>query len=96
MKTRFAFGKHGIEVAVPQGFDCQVVRSRDANAVRDVAGALDAAPEAIAGALARAAIDQTARPATLSIADFVRLADALKRAGAIASAPAAAAESRDA
>ncbi len=57
--------------------------------------ALDAAPEAIADALARAAIDHAARPATLSLADFVRLADALKRAGAIATA-AAATEPRDA
>jgi 16S rRNA (adenine1518-N6/adenine1519-N6)-dimethyltransferase len=53
-----------------------------------LAGALDATPEAVAGALTRAAIDHAARPATLSVADFVRLADALERAGAIARAPA--------
>jgi 16S rRNA (adenine1518-N6/adenine1519-N6)-dimethyltransferase len=60
-----------------------------------LAGALNAPPEAVAGALARAGIDQAARPTTLSVADFVRLADALERAGAIASAPVAE-ESRDA
>ena len=43
MKTHFAFGKNGIEVSVPEGFDCQVVRSRAARALGDVAGALDAA-----------------------------------------------------
>jgi 16S rRNA (adenine1518-N6/adenine1519-N6)-dimethyltransferase len=57
-------------------------------------GGLNAAPEAVAGALARAAIDQTARPGTLSTADFIRLADELERVGAIARAPAA--ESLDA
>jgi 16S rRNA (adenine1518-N6/adenine1519-N6)-dimethyltransferase len=55
-----------------------------------LAGALDAAPQAIADALASAAIDPAARPGTLSVADFVRLADALKCAGAIAPATAAA------
>ncbi len=51
-----------------------------------LAGALGAPPEAVAGALERAAIDHAARPATLSVADFVRLAGALERAGAIAPA----------
>ena len=50
-------------------------------------GALDAAPEAISAALERAAIDPAARPATLAVADFVRLACALERAGAIPSSP---------
>src|SRR5208337_3696984 len=43
MKTHFAFGKHGIDVEVPEGLDCQVVRSRAAHALNDVAGALEAA-----------------------------------------------------
>jgi len=43
MKTHFAFGKNGIGVEVPEGFDCQVVRSRAAHALNDVAGALEAA-----------------------------------------------------
>ena len=43
MKTHFAFGKNGIDVEVPEGFDCQVVRSRTAQALDDVAGALEAA-----------------------------------------------------
>jgi 16S rRNA (adenine1518-N6/adenine1519-N6)-dimethyltransferase len=58
-----------------------------------LAGALAAAPEAISGALERAGIDPGARPATLAVADFVRLAAALERAGAIACPPAV---SRDA
>jgi lactate racemase len=43
MKTHFAFGKNGIDVEVPEGFDCQVVRSRAAQALENVAGALEAA-----------------------------------------------------
>lgn len=43
MKMRFAFGKQGIEVSVPDGRDCQVVLSRAARALDDVPGALDAA-----------------------------------------------------
>lgn len=47
-------------------------------------GALSLPAEAIADALSSAAIDHTARPATLSVADFVRLADALELMGALA------------
>lgn len=43
MKTLFAFGKNGIDVEVPEGFDCQVVRSRAAQALSDPDGALEAA-----------------------------------------------------
>ena len=43
MKAHFAFGKNGIDVEVPEGFDCQVVRSRAAHALNDVAGVLEAA-----------------------------------------------------
>ena len=43
MKIHFAFGKNGIDVEVPEGFDCQVVRSRAAQALSDPDGALEAA-----------------------------------------------------
>jgi len=43
MQTHFAFGKNGIDVEVPEGFDCQVVRSRAAQALSDPNGALEAA-----------------------------------------------------
>jgi lactate racemase len=43
MRTHFAFGKNGIDVEVPEGFDCQVVGSRTAPALEDEAGALEAA-----------------------------------------------------
>lgn len=52
-----------------------------------LAGALGAAPETVGDALARAGIDNAARPATLSVDDFVRLARALESAGAPGTAP---------
>ena len=53
-----------------------------------LAGGLGAAPETVVAALTRAGIDHAARPATLSVADFVRLADALESTGALAPATA--------
>ncbi len=65
-----------------------------------LAGALAAAPEAVSAALGRAGLDPAARPATLAVADFVRLAAALERSGIsprrLASAACAAEERRDA
>ncbi len=43
MKAHFSFGKNGIEVSVPDVFDCQVARSRSAAALREVEAALGAA-----------------------------------------------------
>jgi 16S rRNA (adenine1518-N6/adenine1519-N6)-dimethyltransferase len=48
-----------------------------------LAGALGAAPEMIDRALACAALDPTARPAALGVADFVRLTAALHESGAL-------------
>ena len=36
MNTRFAFGKHGVDVAVPGGFDCHVAHTRSAPALGGV------------------------------------------------------------
>ncbi len=72
MKTRFAFGKHGIEVSVPQGFDCQVVRSRDADAVRDVTGTLDAALDSPIGCDALKKLATGKRTAGISVCDITR------------------------
>ncbi len=40
MKTRFAFGKHGIDVSVPAEFDCHVAQTRSAPALANVSAAL--------------------------------------------------------
>jgi 16S rRNA (adenine1518-N6/adenine1519-N6)-dimethyltransferase len=52
-----------------------------------LAGALGAAPDAVVGALGRAGIDHAARPATLPVEDFLRLASALESTGALELAP---------
>ncbi len=56
--------------------------------VRNSLAALHSPPATIAAALAEAAIDPGARPATLAVADFVRLADALAARGALGQAAA--------
>ena len=43
MKTQFSFGKNGIEVSVPERFECQVLRSRSAAPLPDPATAIAAA-----------------------------------------------------
>jgi lactate racemase len=40
MKTRFSFGKHGMDVSVPDGFSCHVAQTRSAPALEDVEAAL--------------------------------------------------------
>ena len=43
MKTHFSFGKNGIDVSVPDGFECQVIKSRSASGLPDGSPELDAA-----------------------------------------------------
>jgi nickel-dependent lactate racemase len=43
MKAHFSFGKNGIDVSVPDGFECQVIKSRSASGLPDGSPELDAA-----------------------------------------------------
>ncbi len=72
MKTRFAFGKSGIEVCVPDGFDCRIVRSRSAWALDDAAGALDAALENPIGCEPLSKLAAGKRTAAISVCDITR------------------------
>jgi nickel-dependent lactate racemase len=72
MKTRFAFGKDGIDVSVPEGFDCQVVHSRSAAALSDVAAALDAALEGPIGCEPLVKLAAGKRTAAISVCDITR------------------------
>src|ERR1700735_1854539 len=72
MKTRFAFGKNGIEVTVPDSFDCQVVNSRAAVALLDAAQSLDAALDAPIGCAALATLAAGKRTAAISVCDITR------------------------
>ncbi len=64
--------KDGIEVSVPDGFDCQVVRSRAARALDDAAGALDAALDSPIGCEPLAKLAAGKRTAAISVCDITR------------------------
>jgi nickel-dependent lactate racemase len=72
MKTHFAFGKNGIDVEVPEGFDCQVVRSRAAQSLSDVAGALEAALDHPVHSEPLEKLAAGKRTAAISVCDITR------------------------
>jgi nickel-dependent lactate racemase len=72
MKAHFSFGKSGIEVSVPDVFDCQVVRSRSAAALREVEAALGAALDSPFGCEPLAALAAGKRSAAISVCDITR------------------------
>ncbi len=72
MKTRFAFGKDGIEVSIPDTFDCYAVRGRAARALDDVAGALDAALDRPIGCEPLTKLATGKRTAAISVCDITR------------------------
>jgi nickel-dependent lactate racemase len=72
MKTQFSFGKNGIEVSVPEGFDCQVIRSRSGVALKDAATALGAALDEPIGCEPLAALAAGKKTAAISVCDITR------------------------
>jgi nickel-dependent lactate racemase len=72
MKTRFAFGRKGIDVAVPDGFECQVIRSRSARAIEDVPTALDAALDCPIGCEPLTVLAAGKKSAAISVCDITR------------------------
>lgn len=72
MKTRFSFGKNGIDVSVPDGFDCRVVRSHTAEPLGDVATALAAALDHPIGCEPLAVLAAGKRSAAISVCDITR------------------------
>lgn len=72
MRTRFAYGKHGIEVSVPDGIRCEVVRSRTANALADANGALEAALEQPIGCEPLPKVVAGKRTAAIAVCDITR------------------------
>ncbi len=72
MKTRFAFGKDGIEVSIPDSFDCRVVRGRAARALGNVAGALDAALDGPIGCEPLTKLATGKRTVAISVCDITR------------------------
>jgi len=72
MNQRFAFGKDGIEVAVPDGFKYEVLRCRSAPGLIDERAAIEAALDAPIGCEPLAAMAQGKRTAAISVCDITR------------------------
>jgi nickel-dependent lactate racemase len=72
MKTRFAFGKHGIDVKVPAGFDCHVAHARSATAIADSASAINDALDHPIGCEPLRKLAEGKRTAAISVCDITR------------------------
>ena len=72
MRTRFAFGKEGIDVTVPDGCDCTIVHSRSAPAIGDASEAIGAALDNPIGCAPLAQLAAGKRTAAISVCDITR------------------------
>jgi lactate racemase len=72
MNVRFAFGKHGIDVSVPDSVRAEVVRSQSASALDDVRTALDAALDRPIGCRPLVELASGRRTAAISVCDITR------------------------
>jgi nickel-dependent lactate racemase len=72
MNVRFSFGKDGIDVSIPDGFETEVVRSRSASALTDVAAALDAALDRPIGCAPLRELAAGKKTAAISVCDITR------------------------
>ena len=72
MKIRFSFGKDGIDVALPEGPHYEVVESRSASPIEDIAGALDAALDHPIGCAPLSILAWGKKTAAISVCDITR------------------------
>jgi len=72
MKTQFAFGTSGIELSIPDSFECQVVRSRSAAGLSNVLAALDEALDHPIGTEPLAKLAAGKRTVAISVCDITR------------------------
>jgi nickel-dependent lactate racemase len=72
MKTRFSFGKNGIDVTVPEGFAYQVLETRSAPALVDPQAALEAALDRPIGCEPLAKLAAGKKTAAISVCDITR------------------------
>jgi lactate racemase len=72
MQIHFAFGKHGLDLTLPDGPSYEVIESRSASALPDVKGALDAALDHPIGSLPLAALAAGKKTAAISVCDITR------------------------
>jgi len=72
MKTRFSFGKGGIDVSIPDGYRAQVILSHTARALDDEQAALDAALDAPIGCEPLLSLAAGKKTAAISVCDITR------------------------
>ena len=72
MNTHFAFGKNGLDVALPDGFQYQVIRSRAASASTDAQAAIDSAVDNPISCQPLSALAAGKRSAAISVCDITR------------------------
>src|ERR1700723_4072459 len=72
LKTHFSFGKKGIELSVPDGFEYQVIRSHTATALKDWAAELDKSLDHPIGCEPLAALAAGKKTAAISVCDITR------------------------
>lgn len=72
MKTRFAFGKHGIDLSLPDRFEYELVCGRTAPSLPQLEAALDAALRQPIGCEPLAKLASGKRTAAISVCDITR------------------------
>src|SRR6202041_3231746 len=72
MQIRFAFGRDGLNVALPDGPRYEVIESRSASALPDVAAALDQALDQPIGSKPLSALAAGKKTAAISVCDITR------------------------
>ncbi len=72
MKTRFSFGKSGIDVPIPDGFRTQLIMSRSARALDDEQAALNAALDSPIGCPPLSDLATGKKTAAISVCDITR------------------------
>ena len=72
MQIRFAFGQHGLDLTLPDGPRYEVIESRSAAALLDVAAALDRALDHPIGSRPLSALAAGKKTAAISVCDITR------------------------
>jgi lactate racemase len=72
LKTQFAFGKNGIEISIPDTFDCQEIRSRTASALDDEVAAINSVLDCPIGCESLKVLAGGKKSAAISVCDITR------------------------
>lgn len=72
MKTHFSFGKNGIDVSVPDGYEYQLIHSRSSQAIEDTVAALEQALDQPIGCAPLEQLAAGKRSAAISVCDITR------------------------